>query len=108
MTPSSSSPGENLRDARRDADYVQLVNQSINQTLSRTVLTSLTTFVVVLILLIFGGEGLQSFAFALCIGVLIGTYSSIFVASPTLIRLQEAARRRIEKARVETALAKKA
>jgi SecD/SecF fusion protein len=99
---------ENLRDARRDADYVQLVNQSINQTLSRTVLTSLTTFVVVLILLIFGGEGLQSFAFALCIGVLIGTYSSIFVASPTLIRLQEAARRRIEKARVETALAKKA
>ena len=99
---------ENLRDARRDADYVELVNQSINQTLSRTVLTSLTTFVVVTILLIFGGEALHSFAFALCIGVLVGTYSSIFVASPTLIRLQEAARRRIEKARVESALAKKA
>lgn len=99
---------ENLRDARRDADYVQLVNQSINQTLSRTILTSLTTFVVVVILLVFGGEALHSFAFALCVGVLIGTYSSIFVASPTLIRLQEAARRRIEKARLETALAKKA
>ena len=99
---------ENLRDARRDADYVELVNKSINQTLSRTILTSLTTFVVVVILLVFGGEALHSFAFALCVGVLIGTYSSIFVASPTLIRLQEAARRRIEKARVETALAKKA
>ncbi len=70
--------------------------------------TRIFKVVVVAILLIFGGEALHSFAFALCIGVLVGTYSSIFVASPTLIRLQEAARRRIEKARVESALAKKA
>ena len=62
----------------------EMINLSINQTLSRTVLTSLTTLMVVLILYIGGGQGIHAFAFSLLIGVLVGTYSSIFVASPIL------------------------
>ncbi len=64
-----------------------IVNKSINATLSRTVVTSLTTFIVVAILFVFGGEVLRGFSFALIIGVVIGTYSSIFVASPTIVEL---------------------
>ena len=63
----------------------EMINTSINQTLSRTILTSLTTLIVVAILYAFGGEGIHGFAFALMVGVLIGTYSSIFVASPALL-----------------------
>jgi len=63
----------------------EMLNVSINQTLSRTLLTSTTTLLVVLILYIFGGQGIHSFAFALLIGVIVGTYSSIFVASPALL-----------------------
>lgn len=62
-----------------------LVNRSINETLSRTVLTSGTTLLVVLSLFIFGGGVIHNFAFAMLVGVLVGTYSSIFVASPVLI-----------------------
>lgn len=62
-----------------------IVNRSINQTLSRTVLTSLTTLIAVAILYAIGGQGIHAFAFALIVGVLIGTYSSIFVASPILL-----------------------
>lgn len=65
----------------------EMINTSINQTLSRTLLTSLTTFIVVVLLYFFGGAGIHGFAFALVIGVLIGTYSSIFVASPALLAL---------------------
>ncbi|MBN1589003.1 MAG: protein translocase subunit SecD [Pirellulales bacterium] len=61
-----------------------IINTSINQTLSRTLLTSLTTLIVVVILFIGGGTGLHAFAFALLVGVIVGTYSSIFVASPVL------------------------
>ena len=64
-----------------------MVNQSINQTLSRTLLTSVTTLIVVLLLYWFGGDGIHAFAFALVVGVLVGTYSSIFVASPILLWL---------------------
>jgi preprotein translocase subunit SecF len=64
------------------------INQSINETLSRTILTSVTTLVVVLTLLIFGGGIIHDFAFAMTVGVLVGTYSSIFVASPILIAWQ--------------------
>lgn len=64
-----------------------IVNRSINATLSRTVVTSLTTLIVVTILFFFGGEVLRGFSFALIIGVIIGTYSSIFVASPTIVEL---------------------
>ncbi len=72
---------ENLKILRRDS-YDKVINKSLNQTLSRTIITSLTTLIVVFILFIFGGEVIHNFSFALIIGVLIGTYSSIFVASP--------------------------
>lgn len=68
--------------------YDVIVNRSINTTLSRTVVTSTTTLLVVTILFIFGGDVLRGFSFALIIGVLIGTYSSVFVASPTVVELQ--------------------
>mgnify|MGYP000050094005 CR=1 FL=1 len=69
--------------AKQGLDF--LINRSINETLSRTLLTSGTTLLVVLALFIFGGGVIHNFAFALLIGVLIGTFSSIFVASPLLI-----------------------
>lgn len=65
----------------------ETVNISLNQTLSRTLLTSLTTFIVVMILYVIGGEGIHGFAFCLTLGVLVGTYSSVYVASPVLIWL---------------------
>lgn len=65
----------------------EMINTSISQTLSRTILTSLTTFIVVFILYWFGGDAIHGFAFALVIGVIVGTYSSIFVASPALLWL---------------------
>jgi preprotein translocase subunit SecF len=79
---------ENLRISRREA-LPDLVNRSINQTLSRTVLTSGLTFLTVLSLFIFGGEVLNGFSFALVVGILIGTYSSIAVAAPMLVAWQE-------------------
>ncbi|MDB4540322.1 protein translocase subunit SecD [bacterium] len=66
-----------------------MINVSINQTLSRTLLTSLTTLIVVMLLYWFGGEGIHAFAFALVVGVIAGTYSSIFIASPILLFLIE-------------------
>lgn len=68
--------------------YDDVVNRSINATLSRTVVTSLTTLLVVTVLFIFGGEVLRGFAFALILGVLIGTYSSIFVASQVVVEIK--------------------
>ena len=65
----------------------EMINSSINMTLSRTLLTSLTTLIVVVLLYCFGGEGIHAFAFALVVGVLVGTYSSIFIASPILLWL---------------------
>ena len=65
----------------------EIVNTSLNQTLSRTLLTSLTTFLVVIILYATGGEGIHGFAFCLTLGVIVGTYSSIYVASPVLVWL---------------------
>lgn len=65
----------------------QVINTAINQTLSRTVMTSLTVFLTILILFIFGGEVTRGFAFAMLIGVITGTYSSIFVAAPILVDL---------------------
>jgi preprotein translocase subunit SecF len=79
---------ENLRLSRREPLAV-VVNRSINQTLSRTVLTSGLTFLTVLSLYIFGGEVLRGFSFALVIGILIGTYSSIAVAAPMLVAYQD-------------------
>jgi preprotein translocase subunit SecF len=79
---------ENLRMSRREA-LPDVVNRSINQTLSRTVLTSGLTFLTVLSLYIFGGAVLKGFSFALVVGILIGTYSSIAVAAPMLVAWQE-------------------
>ncbi len=79
---------ENLRITRRES-LSDVVNRSINQTLSRTVLTSGLTFLTVLALYIFGGKVLSGFSFALVIGILIGTYSSIAVAAPMLVAYQD-------------------
>ena len=77
---------ENLR-LRRGEDLELLMNTSINQTLSRTFITSGTTLVVVLSLYIFGGDVINTFAFVLLVGILVGTYSSIFVASPVALAM---------------------
>jgi len=77
---------ENFRKMRKRS-AIDIINGSINQTLPRTVLTSLTTMIVVLTLLIFGGEVIRGFSIALLAGVIIGTYSSIFVASPVVLAL---------------------
>jgi len=75
---------ENLKLMRREK-FENLVNISINQTLSRTILTSGLTFLTALSLFLFGGQVLNNFAFALVVGIIVGTYSSIFIASPILI-----------------------
>ena len=79
---------ENVRLAKRE-DFVGLVNRSINQTLSRTILTSGLTFLAVLSLYLFGGEVINGFALTLVIGVIIGTYSSFAIASPILVYLYQ-------------------
>jgi preprotein translocase subunit SecF len=77
---------EQVRDSKIN-DLASLINEAISKTLSRTVLTSLTTFFVVLTLFLFGGEIIRPFSFTLLIGIIAGTYSSIFIASPLLIWL---------------------
>jgi len=79
---------ENVKLLRRES-FAEIVERSINQTLSRTVLTSGLTFLTVLSLYLFGGEVLHGFSLALVIGIIIGTYSSIFIASPMLVAYQE-------------------
>ncbi len=75
---------ENLKLSRR-APMKELMNRSVNQTLSRTVMTSALTFIPVLCLYLFGGEVLRSFSFALLVGVIVGSYSTIFIASPIVL-----------------------
>ena len=79
---------ENVKMMRRES-LAEIVNKSINQTLSRTILTSGLTFLTVLSLYLFGGEVLHGFSFALVVGILIGTYSSIAVAAPMLVAYTE-------------------
>jgi preprotein translocase subunit SecF len=79
---------ENLKLMRREK-LSDIVNRSINQTLSRTILTAGLTFLTVLALFLFGGEVLHGFSFALVIGILIGTYSSIAIAAPILVAYQD-------------------
>ncbi len=69
-------------------EYKPMVNKSLNDTLSRTVITSITTLFVVAVLFIFGGEVLKGFSFALLIGIVLGTYSSLFVASALVVELE--------------------
>jgi preprotein translocase subunit SecF len=75
---------ENLKLSRREP-LEQVINRSVNQTLSRTVMTSGLTFLTVIALFLFGGEVLHGFSLALVVGILIGTYSSVFVASPIVL-----------------------
>ena len=77
---------ENLKRLKQEK-YETIINKSINESLSRTVITSLTTFMVVFILWLAGGEVIRYFAFAMMVGILIGTYSSMFVASPVVVAL---------------------
>jgi len=90
---------ENLR-LHRGEDLEQLMNMSINQTLSRTIITSGTTLMVVLSLFIFGGDVINTFAFVLLVGILIGTYSSIFVASPVALAMNKVLVSRRERRRL--------
>ena len=78
---------ENIRRGSKDA-LKDIINLSINQTLSRTILTALTVIVVIVALLLYGGEIIKDFSLILLIGVTIGTYSSIFIASPTVLLWQ--------------------
>ena len=75
---------ENRQSRRRD-DFALVVNDSINQTLGRTILTSATVLMVVLALFVFGGEVIHGFAFAMLVGVIAGVYSTVFIASPILV-----------------------
>jgi len=75
---------ENMK-LRRKEGYREVINRSINETLSRTILTSATTMAVALMLFLFGGPVIHDFAFALVFGICVGTYSSIFIASPVLV-----------------------
>jgi SecD/SecF fusion protein len=69
------------------SEIIPVVNESINKTISRTIITSMTTFIVVLVLFLFGGPSLSGFSFALLVGIIVGTYSSIFVATPVFVDL---------------------
>jgi len=84
---------ENLKKHHRD-EYLPLLNRSINQVLPRTVMTSVTTLVTLMALFLFGGDVIRPFALVLILGVLIGTYSSIYVASPALIEIDAYLERR--------------
>ncbi len=79
---------ENI-DARGTNKLVKVFNDSINQTLGRTLITSFTTLIVVIILLLFGGEVLRGFSFALFVGIVVGTYSSIYIATPIVVDLMK-------------------
>ena len=70
-------------------DDKQLVNDALNSTLSRTINTSLSTFVVLLTIFAFGGDNIKGFVFALMVGVVVGTYSSIFIATPSVFDLSK-------------------
>jgi len=72
----------------KETELTKVIDESVSNTLSRTTLTSLTTFFVILTLFIFGGEIIYGFSFALLVGIIVGTYSSIFVAAPLLIQFK--------------------
>ena len=93
---------ENLRKKRKEP-YETTLNRSINETLPRTVLTSGTTLVTLMALFLLGGSVIRPFAIVLILGVVIGTYSSIFVASPALLEIEEYGRRRAKAQRAHAA-----
>lgn len=83
--------------AKHVKHFETLVNKSVNETITRSINTSLTTFLVLLSLFFFGGDSIEGFVVALMVGVLIGTYSSIFIASPVLVTFEEMAKRKFHK-----------
>jgi SecD/SecF fusion protein len=90
---------------------VELANSAINQTLSRTILTSLTVFIVVLILYAVGGEGIHGFAFALVVGVVAGSYSTIYIATPIVLwmnRSAETSKSKVRSTSVEESMPQRA
>ena len=93
---------ENLKKKRKEP-YEKTLNRSINETLPRTVLTSGTTLATLLALFLFGGSVIRPFALVLILGVMIGTYSSIFVASPVLLEIEEYGHRRARAQRARAA-----
>ena len=80
---------ENLKFQHKHRNIPEIINTSINQTLSRTIITAGTTLLPVLALLFLGGPVIKDFAFALAVGIIIGTYSSIYIASPLLIVMRK-------------------
>lgn len=86
---------ENIRSGKA-ADYLSIFNSSLNQTLSRTVITSGTTLLVVLVLFIFAGPAIRGFTFAILLGIVIGTYSSLFIAAPVVLDWQLKSKRPIK------------
>ncbi len=92
---------ENLKKAGGKGDMKAILNRSTNETLSRTILTSGTTLLVVVALLVLGGGVIHDFAFALLVGIIAGTYSTIYVANPVVLYLTERAARRPVKAAAE-------
>lgn len=87
---------ENLRLFRKKGDFPSIINASINEVLSRTVITSTTTLLVVFTLFILGGEVIHDFAFALILGIIVGTYSSVFVASPIIVEWEKKSPKRFK------------
>jgi preprotein translocase subunit SecF len=87
---------ENLKLFRKKGNFASTINASINEVLSRTIITSLTTFAVVLTLFFVGGEVVHDFALALMIGIVVGTYSSIFVASPIIMEWERKSPKRFK------------
>lgn len=86
---------ENIRSGK-PADYLAIFNNSLNQTLSRTIITSGTTMLVVLILFIFAGPAIRGFTFAILLGIVVGTYSSLFIAAPIVLEWQLKSKRPIK------------
>jgi SecD/SecF fusion protein len=84
---------DRLRELRGKASYVtaDMIDKSVNQTLSRTILTSGTALLATLILYLFGGQGIHAFAFTMLVGIITGTYSTIYIAAPLVLWLQEGA-----------------
>lgn len=87
---------ENLKLFRKKGSYASTINASINEVLSRTIITSLTTFAVVFTLFLVGGEVVHDFALALMLGIIIGSYSSVFVASPIIVEWERRSPKRFK------------
>lgn len=87
---------ENLKLFRKKGDFADTINVSVNEVLSRTIITGLTTFLVVFVLFLFGGEVVHDFALTLMIGIIIGTYSSVFVASPIIVEWEKKSPKRFK------------